>query len=235
MLLITSSLLAVAAFSDISAGKPIGALAAAMACGVINGMTSTYSGNLIRTTHVTGTWTDAGVSMGRVTANLLRNGISRNLNSVNHAYLKADFGRCRLMFLLAMGFITGAFLGAFVHRYEPLGVKRGLLIPATILGVGGLAHAYYVAFVLNIGMWQHIQTSSQNPQTRQALLCVDGEVYDVSGADGFASLDSFGKRDHQKPQELRGTLESTPCSMASPEVPKLNLRDIETAPASERW
>merc|ERR1719453_2514561 len=120
-------------------------------------MTSTYSGNIIRTTHVTGTWTDCGVSLGRVTINLLRNGVANNNHgfinqgqNVNRAYLGADFARCRLMFCLAFGFITGSFFGALNFKYEPLGAKRGLLIPAIILTVGGLAHAYYVSCVLNI-------------------------------------------------------------------------------------
>lgn len=39
---------------------------AAMACGLQNAMTSKYSGNIIRTTHMTGTATDIGVVLGRI-------------------------------------------------------------------------------------------------------------------------------------------------------------------------
>merc|ERR1712023_158306 len=109
VLLIAASLLVVAAFGDITAGKPIGALCAAMACGIQNGMVTTYSGAIIRTTHVTGTWTDAGLSVGRVLGRLVSKG--RNLSPVDKAYLKADFQRGRLMFMLALFFCGGCFIG----------------------------------------------------------------------------------------------------------------------------
>lgn len=184
VLLISSFLLAVAAFSDINAGKPIGALAAAMACGIQNGMVSTYSGNIIRTTHVTGTWTDAGLSLGRVVSNLLRRLLGGG-SEVTNAYLAADFARCRLMFLLALAFVLGCYFGALIHQDEGHFSRKGLLIPASILGLGGLGHAFYVSFVLNISFWQMLSNSSKNPEARQALLYIDGEVYDVTRTFSF--------------------------------------------------
>lgn len=179
VLLISAALLAIAAFSDISSGKPIGALACAMACGIQNGMVSTYSGNIIRTTHVTGTWTDCGLSIGRVLANLLRNGWSQN--PVDRAWLTKDFARGRLMFMLGFGFLTGCYLGAHLHG-ATIGTsahKKTLLIPASILALGGLGHAFYVCFVLKINFWELVQSSSRNPQKREVLLYIDGEVYDL--------------------------------------------------------
>jgi len=178
VLLVSSALLTVAAFSDITAGKPDGALLAAMACGIQNGMVTSYSGAIIRTTHVTGTWTDAGLYLGRVLARLLRSG--GKLSVVDRAYLKADFGRSSLMFMLALGFCSGCYIGARLHGL-PMLQKKALLVPASILACGGIGHALYVAFVLNMSFWQMLQTSSRNPQAGQATLCIDGLAYDLSG------------------------------------------------------
>jgi len=177
-LLLSSGFLCVAAFTDISAGRPIGALLVSVACGISNGMVSSYSGNIIRTTHVTGTWTDFGLSLGRMTRNLLTNGVNPPENSAARAWLIADMKRARLMLLLALSFIFGCYLGALLS-WE----KQGLLIPAAILAIGGIAHSCYVAFVLNISFFQMVNTSGE-PE-RQVSLLIDGEVYDFD--DSFAS------------------------------------------------
>merc|ERR1719356_2146690 len=69
-------------------------------------------------------------------------------------------------------------MGARIH---PMLHKNALLVPAAILACGGLGHACYVAFVLNIGFWEHLRDSARNSQPRQVLYVVDGEVLDVSG------------------------------------------------------
>jgi len=179
VLLISASLLTIAAFSDITSGKPIGALCAAMACGVQNAMMTSYAGAIVRTTHVTGTWTDAGLSFGRLLQRLCTKG--RNLSDGDRAYLQADFGRFRLMMVLGFGFMLGCYSGAEIHRTNALG-RRGLLIPATILAVCGLGHAFYVSFFLNIGFWKMLKISREGPQRPQVLLCIDGEVRDLTSS-----------------------------------------------------
>lgn len=179
MLLMASALLVVGALSDITAGRPIGALCAAMACGVQNGMMTTYAGAIIRTTHVTGTWTDAGLSCGRIVQRLVTKG--RNLSKVDRAYLQADFEKMRLMFALALSFCFGCYIGAELQQIHALR-KKALLIPAAILASCGIGHALYVSFVLKIGFWRMLQISQQGPQQRQVLLFVDGEVHDLSAS-----------------------------------------------------
>jgi uncharacterized membrane protein YoaK (UPF0700 family) len=181
VLLVSATLLTLAAFSDITEGKPAGSLFAAMACGIQNGMVTSYSGAIIRTTHVTGTWTDAGLYLGRVLSRLMRSG--RKLSLVDKAYLKADFGRSALMFMLAFAFCLGCYLGGEIHQMPGIH-KKGLLIPAAILASGGLGHALYVAFVLNMSFWQMLRTSSHNPQAGQALLLIDGKTHDLAGYAG---------------------------------------------------
>jgi len=172
VLFLSSGCLCAAAFTDVSAGRPIGALLVSVACGIQNGMVSTYSGNIIRTTHVTGTWTDFGLSLGRIARNFLGHGIKPLENSAARAWLIADMKRARLMLLLALAFIFGCYLGALLS-WE----KQGLLIPAAILALGGLAHSSYVAFVLNISFFQMVKTSGEHE--RQVSLLVDGAVYDL--------------------------------------------------------
>ena len=45
-------------------GNPSGLYAAACACGLQNAMASTYSGTVVRTTHITGMFTDLGIFLG---------------------------------------------------------------------------------------------------------------------------------------------------------------------------
>lgn len=97
---------------------------AAMACGMQNAMATSYSGSVIRTTHVTGTVTDLGIACGR----WLRG------QTVDH-------GRVILLASLLLGFLTGSFLGAVGFAY--LGYKT-LLIPAAIVGVSGAAHTAWL-------------------------------------------------------------------------------------------
>jgi uncharacterized membrane protein YoaK (UPF0700 family) len=69
---------------------------ASAACGLQNAMVSTYSGAIIRTTHITGTVTDLGVMIGQ--------------------YLRGhtiDTRKLGLYLLLLTGFITGGLVGAF--------------------------------------------------------------------------------------------------------------------------
>lgn len=40
--------------------------ACALACGLQNALTSKYSGNVIRTTHLTGATTDLGIAFGHI-------------------------------------------------------------------------------------------------------------------------------------------------------------------------
>merc|ERR1711959_374313 len=65
--------------------------------------------------------------------------------------------------------------------------KRALLVPATILASGGLAHAFYVAFFLNMSFWQMLQTSSHNHEAG-ATLHIGGESYDLPADAVPASL-----------------------------------------------
>ena len=98
----------------------LGAWTAAMACGLQNAMATTYSGAVIRTTHLSGMFTDLGIGLGHA----LRG-------------LPLQTRRLRLSALIIAGFLVGAVLGAWLFR---LWTYRALAVPAVLTGSIGLAY-----------------------------------------------------------------------------------------------
>lgn len=101
---------------------------AACACGLQNAMVSTYSGAVMRTTHLSGMFTDLGIFLGHT----LRG-------------LPVDPRRLRLCLLIISAFFCGGIAGAAAfHRlgYSALFIPSGL-IAATALAYGAyrLRHA----------------------------------------------------------------------------------------------
>ena len=100
-----------------------GPLLAAMACGLQNAMATTYSGAVVRTTHVSGMFTDLGIMLGHV----LRG-------------LPAARRRLALCVLIISFFFVGGVLGAWLFaRVE----YAALYLPAALTGCTGLAYFLY--------------------------------------------------------------------------------------------
>ena len=75
-------------------GLAAGAVCAALACGLQNAMATTYSGAVVRTTHVSGMFTDLGIMLG-------------------HALRGMPLARRRLgLCMLVISFFAGGLLGA---------------------------------------------------------------------------------------------------------------------------
>ena len=108
-----------------------GALCAAMACGLQNAMATTYSGAIIRTSHLSGMFTDLGISLGHA----LRG-------------LPLQMRRVWLCTLIIGSFFAGACLGAMLFRQ--LGYAA-LAVPASLAGAIGLGYAVYRQAVLHRG------------------------------------------------------------------------------------
>ncbi len=104
-------------------GVHTGDYMAAMACGLQNAMASSYSGAVIRTTHVTGMVTDLGIACGQ----MLRGQV-------------VEWTRFRLYGVLLVCFFTGSVLGSI--GYTEIGYDT-LLFPATFAGCTGLSYAIY--------------------------------------------------------------------------------------------
>lgn len=98
----------------------LGAWTAAMACGLQNAMATTYSGAVIRTTHLSGMFTDLGIGLGHA----LRG-------------LPLQARRLRLSALIIAGFLIGAVLGAWLFR---LWAYRALAVPAVLTGTIAIAY-----------------------------------------------------------------------------------------------
>lgn len=121
-LLLIEALLLLAATYAIGERASVGHYLASAACGLQNALASKYSGAVVRTTHLTGVFTDLGLMLG--------------------GWLRGDpFDRRKgLLFLLIIsGFILGGTLGAWLFR--ELGFMA-LIAPASVCLV--LAAVYRV-------------------------------------------------------------------------------------------
>ena len=126
--LVLESLLLFAAIPLFRHGQLAGALLAAMACGLQNAMVTTDSGAVVRTTHLSGMFTDLGIGLGH----LMRG-------------LPLPPRRLTLSGLIISGFLAGGILGAWafgVWRYH------ALLIPSALTGLTGVGYASYRHWIL---------------------------------------------------------------------------------------
>ena len=104
-----------------------GALMAAMACGLQNAMVTTYSGAAVRTTHLSGMFTDLGIGLGH----LLRG-------------MPLPMRRLTLSGLIISGFLGGGVLGAWFYRHWGY---DALLAPALLTGSTGIGYVLYRQWV----------------------------------------------------------------------------------------
>ncbi len=96
---------------------------ASCAIGLQNGMVSAYSGTVIRTTHVSGMFTDLGIFLGH-----LMRGVPVNRQ------------RIHICFLLIGSFIAGSAVGAFgFQRFT----YATLYFPAALTGAVGFSYGVY--------------------------------------------------------------------------------------------
>lgn len=100
-----------------------GPLIAAVACGLQNAMATTYSGAVVRTSHVSGMFTDLGIMIG-------------------HALRAAPLARRRMALsaLVISFFFFGGLAGAMLFSSSGY---QALYLPAAITGVVGVAYLAY--------------------------------------------------------------------------------------------
>lgn len=121
-LAIESGLLLISTYG-FSKGLIYGEYFASMAAGLQNAMASTYSGAIVRTTHMTGILTDLGALFG----NKIRG-------------IKADGKRIKLLLIIFISFIAGGVVGAFSHH---LLNTLAMLVPAVIIGVSSICYEIF--------------------------------------------------------------------------------------------
>ncbi|MCX6050544.1 MAG: YoaK family protein [Chloroflexi bacterium] len=124
--LIFESLCLFGAVSLLNRGRDSGYYLAAMACGLQNAMASTYSGAIIRTTHLTGFINDFGIAIGH----LLRG-------------LPIDRLRFGLYGAVFIGFLSGGITGILI--FQQLGFDA-IYFPATLLLVLGVVYFSYTHY-----------------------------------------------------------------------------------------
>lgn len=100
-----------------------GMYAAAAACGLQNAMVSTYSGAVVRTTHLSGMFTDLGISIGHA----LRR-------------MPVETRRLRLCCLVISGFFCGGLAGTIAFRHLSY---LALLLPASLTAAAAIAYGLY--------------------------------------------------------------------------------------------
>jgi uncharacterized membrane protein YoaK (UPF0700 family) len=118
-LLLESVLLCVAA-PLMQQGSDFGLYSAACACGLQNAMMSTFSGAVVRTTHISGMFTDLGIFLGHAIRGL-----------------PVDAQRVRLCFLIITGFFTGGVVSALLFSKLSYGT---LYVPGAMTAVASLAY-----------------------------------------------------------------------------------------------
>ncbi|WP_340681032.1 YoaK family protein [Paraglaciecola sp.] len=99
-LLVIEGILLVLAMLLLNQGSFYGHYLASCACGIQNALATTYSGAIVRTTHVTGIFTDLGIMLG-----------------AKFRGEKLDQRKAILFVLIIMGFIAGGVLGSVLFRH----------------------------------------------------------------------------------------------------------------------
>jgi uncharacterized membrane protein YoaK (UPF0700 family) len=121
--LVLESALIVVAVILLERQSSIGYHLLAGACGLQNAMATTYSGSVVRTTHISGMFTDLGIAIGHV----LRG-------------VPVERRRLTLCCIIISGFLCGSIAGGL--GFEHLGYDT-LLIPAALTGAAGMSYGIY--------------------------------------------------------------------------------------------
>ena len=117
---------------------------AAMACGLQNSLTSKYSGNIIRTTHVTGIATDIGLVLGRVAKGDTK-----------------ELWKLQVLGPIYVSFLCGGIVS--VPVFQKLG-KLSLLVNVLVFFGIGLAYSVVVGRQLHLSIWAAFFGSYTNIQ-----------------------------------------------------------------------
>ena len=123
-LLVIEGILLILAMLSMNQGSFYGHYLASCACGIQNALATTYSGAIVRTTHVTGIFTDLGIMIGA----RLRGD-------------KFDNRKAILFGLIIMGFIAGGVLGTVLYSHFAF---MALLAPVLICFVLALSYRIFI-------------------------------------------------------------------------------------------
>ena len=167
---------------------------ASMSSGLQNGMTTKYSGSIIRTTHLTGAATDIGLTLGRMA-------IGDN----------KDSWKLQVLVPIFFSFFTGGFLSKYA--VDKLG-KLSLMINVIIFFSIGLVYSLFVSYKLEISLLTAFlgsyQTAGQKLKDATDKLNVRENLRAaIDGANNFKSklhskLDILRSRTHSPKSSVSG-------------------------------
>jgi len=113
---------------------------AATACGLQNAMCTSHFGAVVRTTHVTGTLTDIGSTLGRIAMVYLRKGCRRSrMNVLEKAEIGVDARKLLVLLPMWVSFVMGSTVGAYA---EHLFGVYALFFPASMTLTVGLVYMF---------------------------------------------------------------------------------------------
>lgn len=119
---------------------------ASFACGLQNGLATNWGGAIIRTTHVTGLFTDVGLLLGRVSSIMLRKRFGQRFDSIDRVEVADDLSKLSVLITIAMAFFTGILIGSYLQSIMG---KHALLVPAGITGSVGIIYSLYRVVILH--------------------------------------------------------------------------------------
>ena len=122
--LLSESALLLVALHLLSNGMMAGHFFASAACGLQNAMTTTYSGAVVRTTHVTGLFTDLGVELG-----------------LRFRGRKIDVRKFILYITLIAGFLIGGIAGALLFNLYQF---TAMLVPCILTALVAVSYWLYL-------------------------------------------------------------------------------------------
>jgi len=119
---------------------------AACAMGLQNALFTTYTGAVLRTTHVTGTLTDIGLLLGRLISRRLRQLLhgSQPLHADEAVDEDTEVLRLQLLVPLFASFLLGALSGGLLEERSEL---NAILVPASLSAALSVAYAAFRLFV----------------------------------------------------------------------------------------
>lgn len=118
---------------------------AAAACGLQNGMATHWGGAVVRTTHVTGLFTDVGLLIGRLASITIRKRFGKRFDVIDRVEVIDNARKLSFLTMLAICFLVGIIAGEKVHNQIH---EYAFLFPACVVGVLGLAYLFHRVCVL---------------------------------------------------------------------------------------
>lgn len=121
-----------------TSARIVAACFAAAACGLQNAMCTSHFGAVVRTTHVTGTVTDIGSTLGRLAMIYLRMVAKRRrLNVLESAEVHVDARKLLVLLPMWCSYLSGTVLGAYLYTYLQV---DAMLLPALFTLFVGLLY-----------------------------------------------------------------------------------------------